>query len=380
MAGKRRFNGLDLAHALDLGAKQAYRAVPKPVEGTILTVIREAAAAAVVAAERDNNVETVLAATVDAAERAVAKTPSLLPILREAHVVDSGGQGLYRLFQGALDAARGLGAAMAGRGGQGPRPGRTSMRPPARSRRRSYGYETVYLLRVAARPAARHRRDPGPPRGDRRLGAGRRRRADGQDPRPQRAARRGDRLRPLDRDAVADHHREPRRPGARRAGGEGGGVRRRGRWSGRRGPRHRRDRRPGSGSRRGRGRGPGRGRAGPGVDDAPGRRGRGPVRGPGGHPRRHRGAVPRVRRVPDRPRRPVGQPVHGRAARGGRGDPGRRAADPAQQPQRDARGAPGRLDDRPARSTSSPLATSRRASRRCSSSTRGSRSPTSRPR
>ena len=49
----------------------------------------------------------MLAATVDAAERAVAKTPSLLPILREAHVVDSGGQGLFRLFQGALEAARG---------------------------------------------------------------------------------------------------------------------------------------------------------------------------------------------------------------------------------------------------------------------------------
>ena len=44
---------------------------------------------------------------VEAAEKSVAKTPSLLPILREAHVVDSGGQGLFRLFQGALEAARG---------------------------------------------------------------------------------------------------------------------------------------------------------------------------------------------------------------------------------------------------------------------------------
>ena len=63
LAGKRRFNGLDLAHALDEGTKTAYKAVAKPVEGTILTVIREASAAAVAAAERDNNVETVLAAT-----------------------------------------------------------------------------------------------------------------------------------------------------------------------------------------------------------------------------------------------------------------------------------------------------------------------------
>ncbi len=147
MAGKRRFNGLDLAHALDLGAKTAYKAVAKPVEGTILTVIREAAAAAVVAAERDNNVEMVLAATVEAAERAVAKTPSLLPILREAHVVDSGGQGLLRLFQGALEAARGrpadtLEPVMAGVGG----PRREAAAAPVDET--EFGYETVFLLRA----------------------------------------------------------------------------------------------------------------------------------------------------------------------------------------------------------------------------------------
>jgi DAK2 domain fusion protein YloV len=102
LGGKRRFNGLDLAHALDRGTKMAYAAVAKPVEGTILTVVREAAAVAVETAERTNDLEVVLGSTVDAAERAVAKTPSLLPILREAGVVDAGGQGLYRLFQGAL--------------------------------------------------------------------------------------------------------------------------------------------------------------------------------------------------------------------------------------------------------------------------------------
>ncbi len=102
LGGKTRLNGLDLAHALSEGAKTAYGAVAKPVEGTILTVIRESAAAAVTAAERDADIETVLGATVDAAEHSVARTPTLLAILREAGVVDSGGQGLYRLFQGAL--------------------------------------------------------------------------------------------------------------------------------------------------------------------------------------------------------------------------------------------------------------------------------------
>ena len=102
LGGKRRFNGLDLAHALSEGARTAYGAVAKPVEGTILTVIRESAAGAVETAEHDNDIEAVLGATLAAAERSVAKTPSLLAILREAGVVDAGGQGLYRLFQGAL--------------------------------------------------------------------------------------------------------------------------------------------------------------------------------------------------------------------------------------------------------------------------------------
>ena len=145
-AGKKRFNGLDLAHALDLGAKTAYKAVAKPVEGTILTVIREAAAAAVAAAERDSNVESVLAATVEAAERAVAKTPSLLPILREAHVVDSGGQGLFRLFQGALEAARGRPLADTPAGAETGGPRREAASAPADVT--AFGYETVFLVRA----------------------------------------------------------------------------------------------------------------------------------------------------------------------------------------------------------------------------------------
>ena len=65
LGGKTRFNGLDLAHALSEGARTAYGAVAKPVEGTILTVIRESAAAAVTTAERDADIETVLGATLE---------------------------------------------------------------------------------------------------------------------------------------------------------------------------------------------------------------------------------------------------------------------------------------------------------------------------
>ena len=101
LAGKTRFNGLDLANALDQGTKAAYGAVARPVEGTILTVIREASAAAVEAAEHERTIDAVLGATTTAAQKAVAKTPTLLAILRDAGVVDSGGQGLFRLFEGA---------------------------------------------------------------------------------------------------------------------------------------------------------------------------------------------------------------------------------------------------------------------------------------
>jgi DAK2 domain fusion protein YloV len=100
--GRRRANGLDLAYALQRGADKAYAAVIRPVEGTILTVMRDASSGAVQAAERDASVESVLEAAVSSAEVAVERTPSLLPVLRDAGVVDSGGQGLFLLLRGML--------------------------------------------------------------------------------------------------------------------------------------------------------------------------------------------------------------------------------------------------------------------------------------
>jgi DAK2 domain fusion protein YloV len=142
-AGKRRFNGLDLAHALALASTAAYGAVPRPVEGTMLTVIREAAAVAVETAERSNDLEAVLWSATHAASRALDKTPSLLPVLREAGVVDSGGAGLLRLFEGALAFVRGEVAA--------PAPVRAPRVPspvPAEYAHveTGHGYETVYLI------------------------------------------------------------------------------------------------------------------------------------------------------------------------------------------------------------------------------------------
>ncbi len=143
LEGKKRFNGLDLAHALATGSKTAYAAVAKPVEGTILTVIRESADAAVAAAEHSEDLEVVLAATVDAAEKSVARTPTLLAVLREAGVVDSGGEGLYRLFQGALLHLVGQAPAAAARGR-----GTDGMKPSALVAHadEGFGYETMFLL------------------------------------------------------------------------------------------------------------------------------------------------------------------------------------------------------------------------------------------
>jgi len=146
LGGKSRFNGLDLAHALSQGARTAYGAVTRPVEGTILTVIRESAEAAVMAAEDANDIESVLTATLEAAEKSVARTPSLLAILREAGVVDAGGQGLYRLFQGALLHLAGRAPVRAG-GRAGAVPRASTLAAHADE---GFGYETMYLLQ--ARP------------------------------------------------------------------------------------------------------------------------------------------------------------------------------------------------------------------------------------
>ena len=145
LGGKARFNGLDLAHALSEGTKTAYQAVAKPVEGTILTVIREASVAAIASAERDNDIESVLGTTVDAAEKAVAKTPSLLAILREAGVVDAGGQGLYRLFQGALLHLIGQSPAGEVRGRQLAAAKASALIAHADE---GFGYETMYLVQA----------------------------------------------------------------------------------------------------------------------------------------------------------------------------------------------------------------------------------------
>jgi hypothetical protein len=98
---------VDLTHALVKAKEFAYKAIPNPAEGTILTVVRDAADAAQEAVNRHNNIYYVLRKTVAAAKASVERTPTLLVSLREAGVVDAGGHGFYVILEGALRFVRG---------------------------------------------------------------------------------------------------------------------------------------------------------------------------------------------------------------------------------------------------------------------------------
>jgi DAK2 domain fusion protein YloV len=100
--GKATFTAQELAEAAQEACDTAYQGVVKPVEGTILTVAREAARAAREAADQTDDVLEVLDQIVESARVTNALTPELLPVLKEAGVVDAGGQGLVYILEGAL--------------------------------------------------------------------------------------------------------------------------------------------------------------------------------------------------------------------------------------------------------------------------------------
>jgi len=102
LEGKISFTAADLAVAMVEGSATAYKGVLKPVEGTILTVAHDAAAAAQAAAATNRDLRYLLERIVEAARISVAHTPELLPVLKSAGVVDAGGQGLYIILEGML--------------------------------------------------------------------------------------------------------------------------------------------------------------------------------------------------------------------------------------------------------------------------------------
>lgn len=99
---KQEATGEDVASAFVTAAETTYRAVMKPVEGTMLTVARVAGEYAAQAAENGANAQEVLESAVEGAREALADTPNILPVLKEAGVVDAGGQGLLCIFEGLI--------------------------------------------------------------------------------------------------------------------------------------------------------------------------------------------------------------------------------------------------------------------------------------
>jgi DAK2 domain fusion protein YloV len=155
---KQTFTATDLANALQEAQRMAYRAVIKPVEGTILTVVRETAEAAKKSAERDDDLVTLVQEMVMAARQSVARTPDLLPILKQAGVVDSGGQGLCTILEGVWRYVRGESIVAPG---TVPAPSSPSSKSPVLLEQpepavkkgrvqieEEFGYEVVFLLRA----------------------------------------------------------------------------------------------------------------------------------------------------------------------------------------------------------------------------------------
>jgi DAK2 domain fusion protein YloV len=148
---KQTFTAQDLAAAFQQAAHLAYRAVIKPVEGTILTVVRETAEAAKRSANQNDDLIAQMQEIVIAARQAVAHTPELLPILKQAGVVDAGGQGFCTILEGILHYMRGeatipiamstqLAASESAQLTTHVRKGRITVEE-------DFGYEVVFLLR-----------------------------------------------------------------------------------------------------------------------------------------------------------------------------------------------------------------------------------------
>jgi hypothetical protein len=134
------FSSVDLANALQVAREQAYRVLSNPVEGTILTVIREASEAASETAGRGTSFAHTMMSVVSRAKSAVERTPEMLPVLKEAGVVDAGAKGLYYVFRGMKDSIcrKPAGRRVAKKS--------ASKLPAATERERVYGFDVQFMV------------------------------------------------------------------------------------------------------------------------------------------------------------------------------------------------------------------------------------------
>ncbi len=135
----KSFSSSDLANALHLGSERAYKVVANPVEGTMLTVIREVSEAASDTAERGGSFAHTIMSVVSRAKKTVKRTPEMLPVLKEAGVVDAGAKGLYYVFEGMKDS-------ICRKSAQRPAKKSLHQAPSTRKKERVYGFDVQFLL------------------------------------------------------------------------------------------------------------------------------------------------------------------------------------------------------------------------------------------
>jgi len=156
--GRQRARATEIAQSLSLGVLHAYSAVATPTEGTILTVAREVAAAAMKESEGASELRPFLESIAATARISVEKTPTLLAVLREAGVVDSGGAGLQLILEGIANVpsvAPSRGTVEAERrsaSSASPKPAVAAPVAPVDADPTEFGYETVFILSSPATP------------------------------------------------------------------------------------------------------------------------------------------------------------------------------------------------------------------------------------
>ena len=145
--GMKEINGFQLANALVQGSRVAYKAVMRPVEGTILTVVREAAdyTYAYATSTQDVTVTQVMEKMVEESKESLIRTPELLPVLKEVGVVDSGGAGLVTIFEGTVIQKEEAGEASEG--------------VQASMESEEFGYCTEFIIRLSERGMKNFRED-----------------------------------------------------------------------------------------------------------------------------------------------------------------------------------------------------------------------------
>ena len=147
MEGKKELGVEDLAKALKSGADTAYKAVIKPIEGTILTVVRESGEFAILNAHKFKTVSELMEAVVMEAEASLERTPNLLKNLKDAGVVDSGGKGLVCLYEGMLFAIKGQPVELLDAQDESSKPAQVGlMSDSAQNADIKFGYCTEFIL------------------------------------------------------------------------------------------------------------------------------------------------------------------------------------------------------------------------------------------